>query len=398
MAKDGLNTLVITHKPLNELILKRLILLFDKVSILHPQENNFLIPSDVASLDFGNMEISMANYAPLYNGSKYLQSEELLINQFDYAYKKGILNIINLKARRFYENHWLSLRLAYEFDTGNPNLMQMTKKLMENSDDYSIHSAAVRGMFIQPNGIKIYPDIPEVPNIYTNEESIRYAHEIQAFSILGKLNRSLMVAGVLDLTPSFIDYDISNIFIEKYQVAKNNHEQQVIETFQQLTNNHIQNVQYLLYKISETIIPDTILNEIPVRELVYARNNNFEKLYKLRRKLIESANFLAENEFNHDFINEVEIYIAKEVEPYIIEYTNSFRDNLIHFLKVSGTAVGAMSTTAIGFHQSLSPILIAVLSGISATVGSHISDLPNYINNKNRQKFQNTFSYFLNFR
>ena len=52
---------------------------------------------------------------------------------------------------------------------------------------------------------------------------------------------------------------------------------------------------------------------------------------------------------------------------------------------------------AIGLMQSLPPVAIAVLSGISATVGPAISNLADYLVKKDKERFNNCYSYFLNF-
>ncbi len=94
MADKNIDALVIHHKPINEMILKRLILIFDHIHIINPEENNYLIPDKVAKIKTNKMEIVLSNYGTLYNGNFYKKIENQLIDKFDYAYRKGIIRIL----------------------------------------------------------------------------------------------------------------------------------------------------------------------------------------------------------------------------------------------------------------------------------------------------------------
>jgi len=59
---EELNGVIISHKPVSEASLKRLLLIFDKVYLLDPEENNFLIPSNVAEYIYSNMKHQLGSY------------------------------------------------------------------------------------------------------------------------------------------------------------------------------------------------------------------------------------------------------------------------------------------------------------------------------------------------
>lgn len=398
MADRNIEALLIHHKPLNEIILKRLILIFDRIFIIDPKENHYLIPKDVAKIDYGRMKITQADYGILYNGSTYENIEKQLIDKFDYAYHKGIIRVIDLKAAKFYEKYWLPLRLAYDFDTANKSLITLSKNLFEKNPNATIDSGVIRGMFVEPSGVRIYPTIPEKPSLFSEEEIKKYKYDIQSFSIIGKLNRSLAVCGEYNLIPTFVEQTIAKMFIEKAKIAKNNSENDLKSEFRKIHDMELQEVQYLLYKVSEKILPDEIIQQIPIKDLIIARNNTFHELYKLRRKLLNSIGFLLKSNFDPDFVKEAEKYISKELEPQLKAYYSKFWKFMAKFTGYEYAFAFGFIGSAIGLIQSLPPLGIAFLSGISATVGSAITNLANYIVKKDKNKFKNSYSYFLNFR
>jgi len=251
---------------------------------------------------------------------------------------------------------------------------------------------------MQPEGYKVYPNIPPSPEIFNEADNENHKAEIQAYSIIAKLNRMLAVAGEYGLTPIFIDNYMASLFIKKLEIAKMNTEENLNQEFYKNYNYSLQKVQYLLHEISKVILPNEILEEIPEKELIIARNNTIHELYKLRRKLEESINFLSAQEFGPEFLVEVERYIKKELIPQTVYYSMEYYQKLVQFLKLSVTFTAGAVGATIGLNQALSPTQIAFYSGISAIVGSVVSDLAKYIVKERTKKYKNTFSYFLNFR
>lgn len=397
MKTSEIDTLLIHNDATDDISLKRCILIFDHVYMIHPKENYHFIPGNVVKLNFGKMTIVPMEYGVLCDGETIEKREEKLINDFDYAYDKGTLKVLDLQARKFYGKYWLPLRLSFDFDTADESLLNAVKPLLRKEKNLKFYGGMIRGGFISPSGIKVYPDIPKVPEIYTEKEEEDYKFSMQSFSIIGKLNRSLAVCGEYNLIPTFLNESLADSFFRKCESAKNNTENNVKEKFAESHRTELQNLQYLLFKISEQILPDEILKEIPVRELIIARNNTFHELQKLRRKMIAKIKFLTRSEFDENYFEEVNSYIEKEIKPAIEEYQTNFWFHMSKFSGYINTFALGMAGCAIGLMQSLPPIAIALLSGVSATVGPAVSNLSDYLVRKDKENFRNSYSYFLNF-
>ena len=409
---QALDTLVISHKPINEYALKRLILIFDHIHIIHPKENHFLLPANTFKFVYNKttimpykmktvpnkITIVPSDYGVFYNSDTYYDLENKVIDKFDYALKKGIIKITDLKERNFYNKYWLPLRLSYDFDTANKEFLESTISLLENDSLSAIKNGVERGMFIEPQGIKTYPDIPEIPDIFSDDENRKYNYQNQSFTIIGKLNRALIACGEYNLFPTFLNPALARLFISKYKAAKNNSEKNLNHQYQKMHNMELQKIQHLLYEMSEAILPDKIIKEIPIKELIIARNNTFQELHKLRRNVVKSIRFLSNNSFDENFLNESKKYIVKEFEPQIKDYYSNFCNVMAKFSNYLYGFVFGLGGYKIGLMQSLSPLEIGVLTGISATVPPVVSDLTNYIVKKDKDKFKNTYAYFLNFR
>lgn len=150
--------------------------------------------------------------------------------------------------------------------------------------------------------------------------------------------------------------------------------------------------------MTQLMLPDEIISQVSVKDLIIARNNTFHELGKMRRAVLSSLDTLVKEGYEEDFQREAEKYIKKEFEPMLKSYYSRYWDLLAKFtnstVTFSSTAVG----TAIGLSQALSPLEIVFWSGISATVGSAASNLADYIVRSSKAKFRNSFSYLLNLR
>lgn len=395
---EELNGIVINHKPISESSLKRLLLIFDKLYFLDPIENNFLIPDNVQKIKVGNHQLTHAKYGLFYNGENYRIQEDRLLDKFDYAINKGIIRVLDLRVRKFYEKNWLPLRLSYDFDNGNAELLNNFIPLTTKEKNFSNENGMILGGIPIVNGVRIYPDVPPNISFFSKEDNESYSLDHQISSIAGKFNRHLSISSEFNLIPIFINENLAKAYATKVEIAKNNQEKKLNQEFIKVNNIELNKVQFLLQKISEIILPDNIIENIPIRELIYARNNTYHECIKLRRKLVKSLKFLEKNKFDYEFINEVDKYMKLEIEPLMNEYQNKFLESLSRFLKYSLPLASVATGSLIGIQQSLSPSAIAYLSAISATAGSVTSDLSNYIIKRPSNEFNNTFSYFVNLR
>lgn len=395
---EELNGIIISHKPVSEASLKRLLLIFDKIYLLEPEENNFLIPSNVAEYKYSNMKHQLGSYGVLYNGENYVDLEYELLNKFEYAIKKGVLRVIDLRVRKFYEKNWLPLRLSYDFDTGNASLMNTLYPILSRDENISDGDGILRGGFISPQNVKIYPDIPPFVSFHNEEDNNIFQLDHQLMSAVGKLNRSLAVSSEFDLIPIFINENLARTYSQKIEIAKNNNEEELRSAFMKKNRTSIDSVQFLLHKITEIILPDEVLKNITVKELIIARNAAYNECIKLRRKLIRSITFLNEQNFDDKFLKDVNVYIEKEILPCVNDYQIKFLNIFNKFTSQAITFSSALGGGIIGVQQNLSPEAIAYLGAISGTVGNISSQLSNYIIKRRHNKFQNTFSYFINLK
>lgn len=396
--KEELNGIIINHKPISEASLKRLLLIFDKIYFIDPEENRFLIPENIGKIKVKNVEMNFPKYGVLYNGENYESQENSLLDKFDYAINKGIIRILDLNIRKFYEKNWLPLRLSYEFDTGNAELLNNYLPLISKITDFTKEDGLLRGSGMSYGGIQIFPNSPPSIKFFGDEENKIYDLDHQIMSMAGKVNRALAVSYEFDLIPILINGNIANAYSSKTEIAKENKDSKLNEVFFKLNETNLEKVQFLLHKISEVILPDEIINSISVKELIYARENTYHECMKLRRKLIRSIYFLGNKNFDSEFIKDVNKYIDSEIEPLISEYQTRFIENLNRFLKYALPFGSGMAGSIIGLNQSLSPMAIAYLGAISATVGSVTSNLSEYILKRPSKKFNNSFSYFTNLR
>ena len=153
-----------------------------------------------------------------------------------------------------------------------------------------------------------------------------------------------------------------------------------------------------MHKISQVILPDEIISNISVKELIIARQNSFQECIKLRRKLLKAIKFLKENQFDSNFIKEVDKYVKNEIEPLLSTYQSQFLKNLNRFLNQSLPIGTCVLGASIGIQQDLTPMATAYLSGISTAVGNYTSNLVDYIVKKPSKKLNNTFTYFMSLR
>jgi hypothetical protein len=392
------NGIIVSHKPISESALKRLILIFDKLFFIDPDENNYLIPDGVQRLKVGQHELCHAKYPVLYNGENYRLMEDRLLDSFDYALNKGIIRVLDLRLRKFYEKHWLPLRISYDFDTANEFILNNYLPLVERNPSFKTSNGIIRGGIKPVNGPKIYPDIPDDVTFFNEEENKKYSLDHQVSSMAGKFNRLLAVSDEFNLIPIFINENLARAYSFKAEIARKNSETNLNEVFRQQHKIELNSVQYVLQKISEIILPDDVLRDIPIDELIIARNNSYHECLKIRRKLIKSLKFIGDNRFDDEFIKEVNKYIKMEIIPLVDSYQNKFFNTLGGFLKYSIPFGSAVGSSVIGIQQGLSSLAIAYLSGISTTAGTVTSELSNYIINKRTRDFNNAFSYFINLR
>lgn len=391
------DALLICHRPVKSVVLKRLVLVFDHVYLLAPKENRFLIPDGVQRYRTGQLSVEASAYGLLYRGEEHESDELRLLDELDYARHKGIIRVLELGPRRFYERYWLPLRLAYDFDTGNAKLAEAAAGMLECPGQRP-RNGIVRGLFVDSVQRPIYPRIPPELPVFRTPEAGEHAYDVQTYSAIGKLDRALAVCGEYNLMPAVVGKNLLEMFTIKAGLARANENSASSATSGKNARLELGKVEHLMFRISETIVSDEVLESLSVKELVLARNNTFHELVKLRRKLISSLSFLETADFGGHFQEEVQRFLDQELEPELKLYDSKF---LSVFAKLAGVPLGvssAIGAAAYGLTHSLSPLALAFLSGVSTVVGGVVNNLADYLAESGKRKFRNTFSYFLNLR
>lgn len=398
MSSDDISGLIVSHKPISEYDLKRLILIFDKIYFVHPNENLYFIPRGVGKIVMPNMEIHPVEYLPLYQGKEYKLIEETLIDKFDSACKNNIVNTLDPTCTKFYQKNWLPLRLAYDFDTADIRFLNLAKELVVYDNRVETTSGVVRGLFIQPSGIKLYPDIPAAPQIFDPKIESSYHCDLQMYSIIAKLNRAASLCGKFGFIPIFSNQTLADIFFEKATKISNLNDDLLSSEFLKIKQMHLANIQHCLSRMSEIILPKEILDQISIKELIIARDRTFHDLIKFRRILKNTILELSSTEFNQDTISDINDYIQNKFEPEFKKYQTSFFEKIQNFLRISIPCLGGITGAGIGFIKSLNPYETAMLTGISASVGNWLTNLTDYVTVPSKKNFRNTFGYLLKYR
>lgn len=395
MSNNELNCLVVGSSFISDLQIKRLLLIFDRIYFLDPSENDYFIPPNVAIVKYPDMELHLMGYLPLYDGFRIKEHEEKALNQLEDAKASDFFRVISPKSTGFYKKYWLPLRLAYDFDTGDQELLDTLRPLVRFDGNATVSSGIIRGAIIQRVGANFYPHIPPVPKCFDEEIDKRYKCEIQLLSAVARVNRALAISGVHNLVPVFLEKELQDFFLLKGQKIVQRADSALKASFCRVKGTPEMKLQRVLSEISSTFITDSELSVITLPELVLARKNTFHDLVKLKRKLNNEINKLLQQEYTEEFEKEVTEYIEREIIPQANLYSNSLVQKIRDFLHLSGSFAPAALATYIGGHYQCSPIELSLLAGVSAVVGNYSTNLVDYLVAPRRDKTYNSFSYFL---
>ncbi len=400
MSSKNISALVISHKPISMTSLKRLILIFDSVYFLNPKENLYLFPDNIAKIYYPQkrMEIHHPKYLPFVNGVEFQKQEERLIDEFSNAVKSDIIGVLDPVATGFYSKFWLPLRLAYEFDTGNMRIIKLASNLVEFNQNLKIQDGIARGLWASPNGGDFYPKIPEVPKIFDSEIEKKYNCEAQMLSIVAKLNRALALSAKYNLIPVFANETLAKIYLTKAENISKSSNSPPQREFQMIKQMPLANIQYCLKRISEEIIPDEILQKIPLKELIKARNNTFHELMKLRRNFNNSIFKLSNMDFSENSLQEINCFIEHEFLPDFQKYKASFLERIKTALRITSPFISGAIGAGLSLANNLSPLETVFLTGASATVGNYCTNLTDYVSSPRKKIFRNSFGFFLNLK
>ena len=310
-----LGALIIHHKPFSELILKRILLLFDYVCIVNPEQNEQLIPRGTPQVDFHVLKYDR-EYAYFYKGRSYSATENELLYKYNKLIDEGLVRVLNLVDDGFYLHNWLPLRLSFDYDTANPEFAKLFKPLFENQPVIQPGDTVLPGCIVRDEMINLfmpnsYPKLPSPTVIYDadDEYDVGNFHDHQLYSVIGRLNKLVMVSSEYNLVSVFLDNNIVNGFNEKFRIAKANNE--IKHSWYQAFGSNSINLQNLIFKISNSLISDELLSRISVEELLTIRNGTTQNLARLRRNLTQSVAFLQTSYSDSGALN------ARELDDFI---------------------------------------------------------------------------------
>jgi hypothetical protein len=215
MSDNTLEALPIGLGAVNERSLKRLLLIFDKVCLPDPSEQEYLLPPYSISHDGTKLQYPNAS-DPLYNGERFKRIESDILNKYDYARKRNSITCLNLRHSGFYGKYALPLKLTRLADVTNPVILELLSPLCEKTQTQNIVGAP-RADFIgvpQKNRQIQFINLSfNIPDTDCNLE--------EYVSMIGRINRLLIVSEYFNLVPVFTEDAAFEFFRRKIDLARN---------------------------------------------------------------------------------------------------------------------------------------------------------------------------------
>jgi hypothetical protein len=441
----GLKGSIVHHKPLNDVQLKRLLLIFDELHFTSPEDNNFFLEKGaicykykiekdrkmlysldghqvlkkysylkepkltkdqlaIASIirmpqnskEHGSDPIVLTDVLPYFNGEKFEKKEDRLFDKFEKAINKDHIKIIDYKSTDFYMKNAIPLKIAYDFDVNDSHSIDIVKPLFVNeiskTPDMFIPSPSLPEL----TTFKFFPQVKYNSTFRNDKENLKYEYERQFFSIVAKVNKKLALTEKFNLIPIIIDDNIHNYYQYKIAKSKKNSDVGFNNEWNNLNDYKLMNLNNLLFKSSNIFINDNQLREISISEILNYKERCLRELYNMRNGLFKEINNIVNTNFSKNDLTEINKLIGKKIIPEFYKYQESQNKILNKSIKNSiRFAVGA-SSAYFGFVPGLSPALISFLSGVSPVLTESILQLSDKLKDKKNSKYENTFSYFLN--
>lgn len=443
----GLSGFVVNHEPLTALQLKRLLLIFDQVSLTPPKDQLYFLEEGaicyyydkidnhihLKSLNgFDMMErfkntqkpslpektlaaatvlnyggsidgiqkpyqaILLSDVLALYKGEEYKKKEEKLLDRFEKAIEKKNLKIIEYRKTDFYQQNAISLKIAYDYDASDSNSAKYLYKLLLEEGKTEIDRFVPSPPFIELSGINIFPK-PNYKSLFsTLKKEINNDFERQYLSIIGKVNNKLAISSECNLMPIFINPHIYNFYQYKVNKAKNNTDLSLQREWLENYNYSLMNLNNLIIQSSYLYTSDRVLNDITIPQILSYKERSIDELYKLRIRLANEINGIATANFKDLDLKDLQNLIKTKLAPDLVTYQKSQNEILSKTLNKSIKYSIGIGAAYLGFVQGLSPLLIAVLGGVSPNLVDDTLALSNKLREKKKRNYENTFSYYLN--
>jgi hypothetical protein len=442
---SGLKGLVINHKPLTEVDMKRLLLIFDELYFLDPRQNMYFLKegsicytyefekgnvarivssdgfeilkrfSNLQKPDIGSdlkayslihegqdkIHIVPTNMVPYYNGREYKKQEERLLEKLDSVYYKKYLNVINPDIGDFNIKNSINLKIAYESDISDRRVYDIVSGLIERVSSPSLDNYIINHGWLElplRDGVKLFPNFPYVKP-FSDPELDGYNAEQQYMSIVAKFNKNLAMCGTQDLIPIFIDKSLYSLY--RYKIDKSTLAKDIDFNlgWSKRNNVSLSNLHHLLLRSSITHISDIEIKRMPLSKIIRYKEEKFDKLYNLRKELYSELNDFYSLDIGVVPLSEIEDYVNRKIFPLIKKQEAESTNLLIKkFNRLAILGLTGVVTTSLSFTQGLSPLLISLLSGLTPLLGEGLVRLSSKLEDKKLAKYQNTFSYFLDLK
>lgn len=452
----GLKGMVINHEPLNELQLKKLLLVFDDLTFVPPDDNlSFLEKGAITYFfDIKNIDVLGKTYAQMvnlntvngfelldwfkhtgakppeipkdnleiasilhysdrdktqrqtivindilknYRGQYYKEVEEKLFDKFERVIGKGI-TILDYKKSDYYPKNSISLKFAYDCDSSDSSVQEILFPLLKEENIKGNQSMIFPGFPLPTiNNINVFKSKKYTFPFRDNSLFKDNGYELQFLSIVGKFNHRLSLSEHYKLSPIFIDESIHNFYQYKISQLKQIEHSNVNSEWEKLHSYKLSQLNNLLFKISSEFIPDNILDKVSIPQILSYKDRCIDELYLSRRELSKDIIQIIKSDYKTDMVD-VNEFLVKKLIPSFEKYQQRKQGVFNKSIKGSIKYIAPIAGGMIGLVEGISPRVIAFLASAAPVLIEQLNaSVSNILKEKMKSNYENTFSYFYNF-
>lgn len=439
---NGIEGMVVNHEPLDDLKLKRLLLLFDKLHFTPPIDNLYFLEDNALAyeiIQIGKMAylyshngfdvsekskdvhspelpegalqmckilnfntngqnrliFNMRAMVPYYNGDLFKCKEEELFDKFSLAIDKNSINILDYKTSQFYQKNSINLKAAYDNDVSDVNNYLSVKGLLKNTSSKSIDRFIPSPMLPTPGNLKIFKgssyNSKNFPDFSKNNDL-----EIQYFSVIGKLTKKIALGNEYNLNPIFVNENMYNLYLNKIRNSKKCKDKNFLSEWDKNYQHSLNQIHNLLFNTSYYFVKDEVLANFSVRQILEYREQSFLELYNIRRSILQELENVKTLKLDTLDLKEIKDLIENKIMKDLLSYQQANSKLFHRMFKLTTNAVAGLSTLAVSYTQNLSPLLIAILSGAAPAVLNEATSFVKSLEDQKIKKFENTFAYYYN--
>lgn len=439
---SGTKVLVVHNKPILYSQLKRLLLIFDEVHTMNPNEHEVFLREGSICYSYNISEekilitanngfeilkkfsylerpsasenqilgagiihngpnqkyIIPSDILHLYNGNINKLKLEELFKKFDYAINKGHLKILDLDEGDLNIKSSINLKISYDFDCKNPDLFNALRPTFEHRPNKMPEKMFLPSpplITLNIPGVEIFPNSdykkPYNYSLYDN-----YAFEHQYFSSVALILRALTAAGEYNLTPIFIDKNVFNFFKIKINSIRNSNNPELIELWKKFGSNYELSINQILIESSLSLLKDEVISNIPLPQIISYKEKRLDNLYSLRNEISNEIKTYQNLDLSSEKLKEIDKFLNEKLLVNIKIYNQKSFELFEKTIKPKSIKfITGMTSTSVGLLNGIDPFSAALLGGVSPFFVEAGLTLTSKILNQRQKKFFNTFSYFL---